>query len=333
MKNILVTGGLGYVGSHVVIKLLTRGYNPIIIDNLSNSSLKIILAIKKITGIEVNFILGDINDKLLLESVFKNTTIDAVMHFAGFKAVGESTIKGLEYYQNNVSGSINLLQVMQKYQVKTIVFSSSATVYKQSAISPITEDAELWATNPYGFTKLMTEQILKDLHFSDPQWNIAILRYFNPIGAHSSHLIGEKPNGIPNNLIPYLTQVIAGTLPCLNIFGNDYETIDGTGVRDYIHIEDLALAHLQALEYFNHSQGIIIVNLGTGIGYSVLQVIAAFEQVSAKKVNYKFVPRRDGDVAICFANPTKAYQLLSWRSVNNLEQMCLDSWLWQQNSL
>ena len=332
MKNILVTGGAGYIGSHTVVELLNHEYNVIIVDNFSNSSPTVIERIKQITAKSPVVYNCDILDKDALTLIFAQHQIDAVIHFAALKAVGESVKKPELYYKNNVSGSLVLFEVMQQFAVKTIVFSSSATVYGDPQSTPITEDFPLQATNPYGWTKLMMEQILRDLYIADSSWAIGLLRYFNPVGAHRSGLIGEDPNGIPNNLMPYISQVAVGKLASLNVFGGDYPTHDGTGVRDYIHVVDLARGHLQALNYLNKHRQLLTVNLGTGIGYSVLDVVKAFAKASGKTIPYIIQPRRDGDVAKCFANPEKAYQLLNWRTEYNLEQMCLDSWNWQNNN-
>lgn len=327
--SILVTGGAGYIGSHTVVELLNEGKEVIIIDNFSNSKPEILDSIRKITN--KNFKFYEINylDRNALEKVFEeNKDIEAVMNFAGYKAVGESTKKPLEYYINNISGTLVLLETMKKYNVKKFIFSSSATVYGDPEIIPLTENCKTGGTtNPYGTTKLFIEQILKDLYASDNSWNIAILRYFNPIGAHESGLIGEEPQGIPNNLMPYVVRVAAGILPELSIFGNDYNTPDGTGVRDYIHVVDLAKGHIKALEKLEkEKQGLFIYNLGTGIGYSVLDIVNTFEKANNVKVKYKIVERRPGDIAMCYSNPEKAMKELNWKAEKTLEDMCKDSW-------
>ncbi len=327
--SILVTGGAGYIGSHTVIELLNANEDVIIIDNFSNSKPQALEAIKTITGKDFKFYEIDYLDRNALEKVFEeNPSIDSVLNFAGFKAVGESVKKPLEYYTNNISGALVLLETMRKYHVKKFVFSSSATVYGEPEKIPLTEDCKVGGTtNPYGTTKLYIEQILKDLYQSDPTWNIAILRYFNPVGAHESGLIGEEPQGIPNNLMPYIVRVAAGILPELSVFGNDYPTPDGTGVRDYIHVVDLAKGHLKALEKLNkEKQGLFIYNLGTGTGYSVLDMVKAFEKATGKKVAYKIAPRREGDIATCYSNPEKAEKELGWKAEKTLEDMCKDSW-------
>jgi len=330
--NILVTGGAGYIGSHTCIELLKAGHKVIIIDNFSNSKPESLRRIKELTGKDFKFYEIDILNRLELEKVFSRNNVDAVIHFAGLKAVGESISIPLHYYFNNITGTINLCETMKKYDVKNLVFSSSATVYGIPKQVPIAEDFPLEATNPYGKTKLMVEDILRDLYVSDNNWSIALLRYFNPIGAHESGQIGEDPNGIPNNLMPYITQVAIGKLSELSIFGNDYSTIDGTGVRDYIHVVDLALGHLKALEKVMNTRGIGAYNLGTGKGYSVLEIVSAFEKASGVKIPYKLVDRRPGDVAICYADPTKAKEELGWIAARGIEEMCRDSWRWQSNN-
>jgi len=334
MQTILVTGGLGYIGSHTVVQLITAGYTPIIVDNLSNSSIKVLDRIEQITQVKPVFYKHDIQDTSAIEEVLKRHKIDGVIHFAASKAVGESVQMPLDYYQNNVSGSIGLLQQLKLHNIKTIVFSSSATVYGDPATTPITESFPLKPTNPYGWTKFMIEQVLRDLHISDNQFKIGILRYFNPIGAHSSGLIGEDPQGVPNNLMPYIAQVAVGKREYLSIFGNDYPTHDGTGIRDYIHVVDLAIGHIKALEYLFdvNSQNLLTVNLGTGNGYSVLDVIKAFEKASGKKINYKFMPRRSGDVATCYADTKLAEKLLGWKAKFGIDEMCRDTWLWQSKN-
>lgn len=331
--SILVTGGIGYIGSHTSVELLNIGEEIIIMDNFSNSNPKRIEEIEELSGKKFKFYEMDLLDKNGMEKIFEeNPEIDSVIHFAGLKAVGESVAKPIEYYYNNVVGTLNLLEVMKKYNCKKIVFSSSATVYGDPKIVPIKEDFPLSTTNPYGTTKLMIEQILNDLYVADNEWSIILLRYFNPIGAHKSGLIGESPNGIPNNLMPYINRVASGKLECLNVFGNDYKTIDGTGVRDYIHVVDLAIGHLKALEKARNTQGVKIYNLGTGNGYSVLQVIKAFEDANNIKINYKIVARRPGDIATCFADPTKAKNELGWEAKYGILEMCEDGWRFEKNN-
>lgn len=330
--TILVTGGTGYIGSHTVLQLLDADYNVIILDNLSNSKLESLNRLEKLSGQKIKFYQVDLLDYDKLNEVFENETIDAVIHFAGLKAVGESVEIPLHYYKNNVTGTINVCEIMKKYNVKKFVFSSSATVYGDPHEVPITEDFPLHATNPYGQTKLMIEEILRDLYVSDNSWNIAILRYFNPVGAHKSGEIGEDPNGIPNNLMPYISQVAVGKLSELTIFGNDYPTIDGTGVRDYIHVVDLASGHLKALEKLVQNPGCVTYNLGTGIGYSVLEMAKAFEKASEKSVPYKIAGRRVGDIAECYANPELAAKELSWKAEKNINEMCEDIWRWQSKN-
>lgn len=324
--KILVTGGTGYIGSHTVCSLLDNNYEVVILDNLCNSKSEVIDKIKKITGKEVTFYEGDLRDKDVLNSIFANHQIDAVIHFAGLKAVGESVEKPLLYYDNNLLSTLNLLEVMQENNCKKLVFSSSATVYGNPEVLPIKEDAKLSTTNPYGTTKLMIEAILKDLVNADNRWSIAVLRYFNPIGAHSSGLLGENPNGIPNNLMPYIIKVATKKLPQVNIFGNDYETKDGTGVRDYIHVVDLAEGHLCALEYVNKTNGIDYFNLGTGEAYSVLELIETFKRVNNVEVPYLITNRRPGDIAACYADSSYVQEKLGWQAKKKLEEMCRDSY-------
>ena len=333
MKKILVTGGAGYIGSHTCVELLNDGKEIVVIDDFSNSKPESLEAIKKITGKDFKFYNINYLDRKSLENVFEENEIDAVLNFAGFKAVGESVQKPLEYYENNITGAIILLQTMKKYNVKKFVFSSSATVYGDSEVIPITEDCKIGGTtNPYGTTKLYIEQILQDLYKSDNTWDIAILRYFNPIGAHESGLIGEDPQGIPNNLMPYVTRVAAGKLQELSIFGNDYDTKDGTGVRDYIHVVDLAKGHLLALNKLDkEGTGIYIYNLGTGTGYSVLDIVETFKKVNNVDVPYKFAPRRAGDIAMCYSDPSKAKNELGFECQKTLEDMCKDGWNFQKN--
>ena len=325
---ILVTGGAGYIGSHTVVELLEAGEDIVIVDNFVNSKPEALDKIKKITGKDFKFYEVDILDEEKLEKVFKENNIESVIHFAGLKAVGESVVKPIEYYHNNITGTLVLLKLMKKYNCKRIVFSSSATVYGDPEIVPITEECKTGGTtNPYGTTKLFIEKILEDVYKSDNDWDICILRYFNPVGSHESGLIGEEPNGIPNNLMPYIVRVASGQLEQLSVFGNDYNTPDGTGVRDYIHVVDLAKGHVNALEKLEKEQkGLYIYNLGTGIGYSVLDVVKAFEKATGKTVKYRITERRPGDIATCYANPTKAKQELGWQAEKNLEDMCRDSW-------
>ena len=330
--TILVTGGTGYIGSHTVLQLLDAGYRVIILDNLSNSKLESLRRLEKLSGQEIKFYQVDLLDYNKLEEIFEIESIDAVIHFAGLKAVGESVEIPLHYYKNNVTGTINLCEIMQKHDVKKLVFSSSATVYGDPHKVPITEDFPLHATNPYGQTKLMIEEILRDLYVSDNSWDIAILRYFNPVGAHKSGEIGEDPNGIPNNLLPYISQVAVGKLSELTIFGNDYPTVDGTGVRDYIHVVDLAGGHLKALEKLAQNPGCVTYNLGTGNGYSVLEMAKAFEKASGRSVLYKIAGRRAGDIAECYANPELAEKELNWTAEKNINEMCEDIWRWQSKN-
>lgn len=332
MKKILVTGGAGYLGSHTCIELLNAGYRVVILDNLSNSNIESINSIKEITGKEVKFYKVDLQDQAKVEEVFLQNNFEAVIHFAGLKAVGESVHIPLQYYHNNITGTLILCEIMEKVGVRNLVFSSSATVYGMPECLPLHEDLPLQATNPYGRTKLMIEEILHDLYIANENWSIAILRYFNPIGAHRSGLIGEDPNGIPNNLVPYITQVAVGKLSELQVFGNDYPTHDGTGIRDYIHVVDLAAGHLKAIEKVLITRGVNAYNLGTGNGYSVMEVIRAFENVTEKTIPYKIIDRRPGDIAICFADPSKAKQELGWEAKKGLKEMCKDSWRWQLNS-
>ena len=333
MKTILVTGGAGYIGSHTVLQLLEQNFDVVVLDNLCNSSPESLRRVESITDKKVTFIQGDIRDDIVLNRVFTSYRIDAVIHFAGLKAVGESVEQPLKYYENNVFGTLQLCKVMQQHQVTNIVFSSSATVYGDPAALPLREDMPTGQpTNPYGQSKLMVEHVLNDLYASNYQWNIVLLRYFNPAGAHPSGLIGEDPNGIPNNLMPFITQVATGKRACLNVFGDDYDTHDGTGVRDYIHVEDLAAGHLKALTKIFDSAGLCLFNLGTGKGYSVLDMVNAFQDESGKRIPYNIVPRRSGDVAACFADPSKAEKELHWQAKKGLLDMCRDSWRWQDNN-
>lgn len=330
--RILVTGGAGYIGTHTCIQLLSAGYELLVLDNFSNSSPEALRRVQAITGIEVPCIEGDINDAALLDSLFEQHAIDAVIHFAGLKAVGESVAQPLRYYHNNVSGTVTLCQAMQRAGVFNLVFSSSATVYGDPATLPIREDFPTSATNPYGRSKLIIEEILGDLYTSDPRWNVALLRYFNPVGAHPSGLIGEDPSDIPNNLMPYIAQVAVGRREKLSVFGSDYPTVDGTGVRDYIHVMDLADGHVRALAWLQRGLGIKAFNLGTGRGYSVLEMLKAFEQACGKTLAYELVARRPGDVASCYADPTLAEQELGWKATLGIEAMCADGWRWQSQN-
>ncbi len=331
---VLITGGAGYIGTHTLIELAKDNIDFIVYDNLYNSSKEALKRVEQIIGKKITFIKGDIRDIDSLKKLFNSYKIDSVIHFAGLKAVGESVAKPLKYYDNNINGTIKLLEVMSQFNCKKIIFSSSATVYGDPKIVPISEDSQVGVglTNPYGKSKYFIEEILKDLYSSDNEWKIVILRYFNPIGAHESGLIGEDPNDIPNNLMPYITQVAVGKLDRLSIFGDDYNTHDGTGVRDYIHVVDLANGHLKALKILDKINKVEEINLGTGKGYSVLDVVKAFEKASEKRVNYKIAKRREGDIAKCYANPTKAKKLLNWEAKKDLEQMCKDSWRWQSQN-
>jgi UDP-glucose 4-epimerase len=326
---ILVTGGVGYIGSHTCIELLAAGHQVVVVDNLCNSRIEALRRIEKISGKTIPLVIADVNDREAMRELFQTYPIEAVIHFAGLKAVGESVAKPLLYYHNNINGSLVLFETMAEFGVKRLVFSSSATVYGDPHTVPIREDFPLAATNPYGRTKLMIEEILRDLRVSDPSWRIALLRYFNPVGAHESGLIGEDPNGIPNNLMPFVSQVAVGRRHELLVFGNDYPTHDGTGVRDYIHVVDLAAGHLAALEVLDRHDSTLIVNLGTGRGYSVLDMVHAFEKASDRSVPYRITGRRPGDIASCYADPALAYALMNWRAVRDLETMCRDSWRWQ----
>jgi len=330
--TVLITGGAGYIGSHTCLAMLQTGRDIVVLDNFSNSQIESLNRVMQMTGKTFPVIDADIRDAKALSALFAQYTITSVVHFAGLKAVGESTEKPLHYYDNNVNGTVTLLKVMAEFNVKCMVFSSSATVYGDPASFPIQEHFPLSATNPYGQTKLMIEHILRDLHQSDQHWRIAILRYFNPIGAHESGLIGEDPNGIPNNLLPYVAQVAVGKLPKLRVFGNDYPTHDGTGVRDYIHVLDLAEGHLAALDYLEVQAGLVTVNLGTGQGYSVLDVVNTFSEQSGINIAFEIMPRRPGDVATNYADPSKAKQLLGWSATRTLKQMCADTWRWQSNN-
>ncbi|MGN0243171.1 MAG: UDP-glucose 4-epimerase GalE [Lachnospiraceae bacterium] len=330
---VLVTGGAGYIGSHTCIELLNAGYEVVVVDNLCNSSAKSLDRVEELTGKKVTFYEYDILNRDQMEDVFEKEKIDSVIHFAGLKAVGESVAKPLEYYWNNVAGTLVLCDVMRKHGCKNLVFSSSATVYGDPHTVPIKEDFPLSVTNPYGRTKLMQEDIFRDFYVSDQEWNIVLLRYFNPIGAHESGRLGENPKGIPNNVMPYITQVAVGKLPCLGVFGDDYDTPDGSGVRDYIHVVDLAAGHVCAIQYMEKMQGgVEAINLGTGIGYSVLDMVKAFEEANGVKIPYEIKPRRAGDIATCYADPTLAKEKLGWSAKRDLVKMCEDSWRWQKNN-
>ncbi len=331
--TILVTGGAGYIGSHTVVELQNAGYDVVVVDNLCNSSEKSLERVEKITGKPVKFYKADILDREALNQIFEENTIDACIHFAGLKAVGESVAKPWEYYTNNIAGTLILVDVMRQHNCKNIVFSSSATVYGNPAFIPITEECPKGqCTNPYGWTKSMLEQILTDMQFADKEWNVILLRYFNPIGAHKSGTIGENPNGIPNNLMPYITQVAVGKRECLGVFGDDYDTPDGTGVRDYIHVVDLAIGHVKAIEKIATKPGIGVYNLGTGTGYSVLDVVKNFEKASGVKIPYVIKDRRPGDISTCYADPAKAEKELGWKAKRGILEMCEDSWRWQKNN-
>lgn len=330
---ILVTGGAGYIGSHTVVELQNAGYDVVVLDNLSNASEKALDRVSKITGKPVKFYKADILDRDALNNIFDKETIESCIHFAGLKAVGESVVKPWEYYENNIAGTLTLVDVMRKNNVKNIIFSSSATVYGDPAQIPITEECPKGqCTNPYGWTKSMLEQVLTDIQKADPEWNVMLLRYFNPIGAHKSGTIGENPNGIPNNLMPYITQVAVGKLKELGVFGNDYDTPDGTGVRDYIHVVDLAKGHVKALKKIEENPGLAIYNLGTGKGYSVLDIVKNFEAATGVKIPYVIKPRRAGDIATCYCDASKAEKELGWKAENGIREMCEDSWRWQSDN-
>ena len=331
MSTILVTGGCGYIGSHTVLELLNKNYDVVVVDNFSNSNPEGLRRVQQITGKTVTFYEADIRDAETMDKIFSAHKFDAVIHFAAFKAVGESCRLPLKYYENNISGTVSLLQIMEKHNVKKVVFSSSATVYGDPERLPLDETCRLSTTNPYGSTKLMMEMIMQDLYKADNAWNIILLRYFNPVGAHESGLIGEDPKGIPNNLMPYVAQVASGKLACINVFGDDYDTPDGTGVRDYIHVVDLALGHIAAIEGCQES-GVHIYNLGTGRGYSVLEMIKAFEKACGKTLPYKIGPRRSGDIASCYAAPDKAKNELGWEAKFGIEEMCASQWKWQSGN-
>ena len=330
---ILVTGGAGYIGSHTVVELQNAGYDVVVLDNLSNASEKALDRVSKITGKPVKFYKADILDRDALNDIFDKETIESCIHFAGLKAVGESVVKPWEYYENNIAGTLTLVDVMRKHNVKNIIFSSSATVYGDPAQIPITEECPKGqCTNPYGWTKSMLEQVLTDIQKADPEWNVMLLRYFNPIGAHKSGTIGENPNGIPNNLMPYITQVAVGKLKELGVFGNDYDTPDGTGVRDYIHVVDLAKGHVKALKKIEENPGLAIYNLGTGMGCSVLDIVKNFEAATGVKIPYVIKPRRAGDIATCYCDASKAEKELGWKAENGIREMCEDFWRWQSNN-
>lgn len=327
--KILVTGGAGFIASHTNVELLNAGYEVVVVDNLINSSRKSIDRVEELTGKKITFYEEDLLNEKALDDIFDKEKIDSVIHFAALKAVGESCENPLRYFDNNLTGTLNLLKVMEKHNVKSLVFSSSATVYGKPKTVPIKEDFPLSVSNPYGRTKLITEDMLRDIYKSDNEWNIAILRYFNPIGAHESGRIGENPNGIPNNLLPYIAKVAAGQLECVNVFGDDYDTPDGTGVRDYIHISDLAEGHIKALQKLSEHPGLVTYNLGTGVGYSVLEIIKSFEKACGKKIPYKIAPRRAGDIDMCYADPLKAKEELGWEAARGIDKMCEDAWRWQ----
>jgi len=329
MTMILVTGGAGYIGSHTCVELLDAGHDVTVFDNFCNSQPEALVRIQRITGRTPTLVPGDVRDRAALLAALRQSGAQAVIHFAGLKAVGESVVQPLAYYDNNVVGTLRLLEAMGECGVKTLVFSSSATVYGDPQRLPLTEDHPLSATNPYGQTKLVIEEMLRELHRSDPAWRMAVLRYFNPVGAHASGLIGEDPQGTPNNLLPFVAQVAVGRREFLNVWGKDYATPDGTGVRDYIHVVDLARGHLKALERLQKQAGCVCVNLGTGVGYSVLEMVRAFEKASGRPVPYRFAPRRTGDIAACYADPAHALALLGWRAERGLDAMCADSWHWQ----
>lgn len=332
--NILVTGGAGYIGSHTCVELLNAGYDVVVVDNYYNSSPKSLERVKELTGKDFKFYECDIRDTKGMDKIFKENKIDAVIHFAGLKAVGESCEKPLEYYDNNIGGTLKLCDVMRNNDCKNIVFSSSATVYGMNNVSPLKETMKTGGTtNPYGTTKYMIEIILEDICKADSEWNVTLLRYFNPIGAHKSGRIGENPNGIPNNLMPYITQVAIGKRPFLSVYGDDYDTADGTGVRDYIHVVDLAEGHVKAVENILEGQkGVQVFNLGTGVGYSVLDIVKAFSKTYGKELPYKIAPRRPGDLAVCYSDPSKAKEVLGWEAKRGIEEMCEDSWRWQSNN-
>ena len=331
--RILVTGGAGYIGSHTCVELLNAGYEVVVVDNLYNSNEKALARVEEITGKKVTFYKDDICDKAAMDALFDKEQIDAVIHFAGLKAVGESVAKPLEYYQNNIAGTLTLCDSMRNHGVKNIIFSSSATVYGDPAMIPITEECPKGiCTNPYGWTKWMLEQILTDIQKADPEWNVILLRYFNPIGAHPSGKIGEDPKGIPNNLVPYVAQVAIGKRDCLGVFGDDYDTPDGTGIRDYIHVVDLAVAHVKAIQKLADKEGVSVYNIGTGNGYSVLDVVHAFEKACGHAIKYEIKPRRAGDISRCYCAPAKAAKELGWTAQYGIDEMCAHSWNWQSQN-
>ncbi len=330
MANILITGGAGYIGSHTALELLNAGYEVTVIDNLCNASRESLNRVEELTGKPITFYEGDVRDGAALDALFEKESIDAVIHCAALKAVGESVQKPLLYYDNNIAGTLSLLEAMTKANVKRIVFSSSATVYGDPDVVPITEDCPKGqCTNPYGWTKSMMEQIMTDVQKADPEWDVILLRYFNPVGAHESGRIGEDPKGVPNNLMPFIAQVAVGKLPQLGVFGDDYDTPDGTGVRDYIHVVDLAKGHVKAIDYILTDPGLDIINLGTGQGYSVLEMVHAFEKACGHEIPYEIKPRREGDIAECYADPSKAEKVLGWKAERGLDEMCADLWRWQ----
>ena len=333
MAKILITGGAGYIGSHTALELLNEGYEVVVYDNLCNSSQESLRRVEELTGKTVKFYEGDVLDGAALEAMFRAENVDAVIHCAALKAVGESVQKPLEYYQNNITGTLTLMDVMNRVGVKNIVFSSSATVYGSPEEMPITESCPKGqCTNPYGWTKSMMEQIMSDVQKANPDWNVILLRYFNPVGAHKSGRIGEDPKGIPNNLMPYISQVAVGKLEKLGVFGNDYNTPDGTGVRDYIHVVDLAIGHVKAINYIFTNPGLDVINLGTGVGYSVLDMVKAFSKACGKEIPYEIKPRRAGDIDMCYADPSKALKVLGWKAERGLDEMCEDSWRWQSQN-
>lgn len=331
--RVLVTGGAGYIGSHTCVELIKAGHEPVVIDNFCNSSPKSVERVEEITGKSIALINGDVRDAALLDGVFEGGDIGCAIHFAGLKAVGESVHKPLEYYKNNLDSTMALCGAMARHGVKKIIFSSSATVYSGDNEMPLTEDARTGScTNPYGWTKYMCERILKDMAGADPEWSVVSLRYFNPVGAHESGLIGEDPKGVPNNLMPYISQTAIGKLPCLSVFGGDYDTPDGTGVRDYIHVVDLARGHVAAMDHLMAHTGEAVFNLGTGRGFSVLEMVSAFERTNGVRVPYKMAPRRQGDLAVCYADPRRSAEALGWRAEKGIDDMCRDSWLWQSKN-
>lgn len=330
---ILVTGGAGYIGSHTCVELISEGYDPVIVDNLCNSKADVLARLERITQKHIPFVHADVRDRCAMERIFDQYRIDSVIHFAGVKAVAESIQKPLDYYSNNINGVLAVCRIMAERGVKKLVFSSSATVYGGDNVSPLNEHAELGCTNPYGWTKLMIEQILQDISVADSTWSILLLRYFNPIGAHESGLIGEDPSGIPNNLMPYITKVAAQKFKVLNVFGNDYPTPDGTGIRDFIHVKDLAKGHVAALRYANSQTGVEAINLGTGKGISVLELVSAFEKVTGQKIPYQVLGRRSGDIGVCYADPTKAEKLLNWHAELDINRMCADAWRYEKLAL